>query len=306
MKGTEMSRNVFVTGATGFIGHHLCNKLYEDGYRVFASGRKDENKIKCHEFHTCSLFKIPWNELPRMDVCFHLAANNDTLNKNEQEIMDVNYHASINVFKNLLDKGCQKFVFSSSCSVYGKQPGPFVEDSTPLDGLNFYAKSKISFEKFAKDFSSRTKAICVGLRYTNVYGTHELHKKRRASMIHQIIQKISKNEKPVLFKDGSQERDWVYVADVVEANLLASKYNHFDIFNIGSGDVVTFNKLVSIINKKMNKNISPQYVDCPFVDRFQSHTSVSLEKSKNKLKYRPRYAVEEGIQDIKVKLRNLF
>lgn len=301
-----MSKNVFVTGATGFIGHHLCDRLYEEGYRVFTAGRKDENKIKCHELHTCSLRNVPWADLPKIDICFHLAANNDTLCKKEFEVMDINYHSSIYVFKSLAERGCSRFIYSSSASVYGNQETPFNEATTLLNGLNYYAKSKIAFEKFAKEFSSRNKVVCIGLRYTNVYGTHELHKKRRSSMINQIIQKIHRNENPILFKNGDQDRDWVYVSDVVEANILASKYDKTDVFNIGSGDVVSFNGLVSLINKKMNKKISPEYIECPFTDSFQVHNSVSLEKSKSKLKYFPRYKVDEGIQDIKMKLTKLF
>jgi ADP-L-glycero-D-manno-heptose 6-epimerase len=301
-----MNKKVFVTGATGFIGHHLCNKLYEDGYRVFAAGRKDENKIKCHEFHTCNLRNIPWDDLPKIDICFHLAANNDTLCKKESEIMDINYHASINLFKKLSERGCSKFVYSSSCSVYGNQPTPFNEDSTSLEGLNHYAKSKIAFEKFAKEFSFRSKAVCVGLRYTNVYGTNESHKKHRSSMVSQIIQRIHKNERPVLFKDGNQERDWVYVNDVVDANLLASKYDQTDIFNIGSGKVASFNSLVSLVNKKMNKTIFPEYIECNFKESYQSNTAVSIDKARSKLRYSPNYSIEDGIQDMKIKLRNLF
>lgn len=301
-----MNKKVFVTGATGFIGHHLCNKLYEEGYRVFAAGRKDENKIKCHELYTCSLRNIPWDDIPKIDICFHLASNNDTLCKKEAEIMDINYHTSIHVFKRLAERGCSRFVYSSSCSVYGNQPTPFNEDTTLLDGLNYYSKSKIAFEKFAKDFSARAKAICVGLRYTNVYGTYELFKKRQSSMIIQIIQKIHKNERPVLFKDGNQERDWVYVNDVIDANILASKYDKTDIFNIGSGNVISFNAIVSLINKKMNKSIFPEYSDCQFKDSYQNKTAISMEKSLSRLRYSPNYSIEDGIQDIKGKQRNLF
>jgi len=297
-----MNKNVLVTGATGFIGYHLCDRLYEDGYRVFALGRKDENKIKCHEFYTSNLRNVPLKDLPKIDICFHLAANNDTLSKKESDMMEANYHSSSFLFKGLSELGCNRFVYASSCSVYGNQPVPFVEGETPLEGLNFYAKSKIAFEKFIKDFASRTKSVCVGLRYTNVYGTHELHKKKRSSMISQIIQKVHRGENPVIFKDGSQDRDWVYVNDVIDANLLASRYGESEIFNIGSGDVVSFNNLVALISKKMNKKVSINYVECPFQGAFQRHNSVSLDKSRNKLKYLPRYKVDEGIQDIKFRL----
>jgi ADP-L-glycero-D-manno-heptose 6-epimerase len=297
-----MTKNAFITGATGFIGHHLCNKLYEEGYRIIAVGRKDENRIKCNEFYTCNLNNIPWNDIPNIDICFHLGANNDTLEKNESLINNSNYYNAISLFKNLLNKNCEQFVYSSSCSVYGNEKTPFVEDKTNLSPLNLYSKSKLMFEKFAQDFAKLNKINCVGLRYTNVYGTHEKHKGHRASMIYQLIQKFHKNEKPKLFKDGEQKRDWVFVKDVVEANLLASKYNSSDIFNVGSGNTVSFNEIIKILQKATGKYINPEYIDCSFENSFQKNTTISLEKAKSKLKYSPLYKVDEGIQEIKVKI----
>lgn len=301
-----MIKNAFITGATGFIGHHLCNKLHKEGYRIIAVGRKDENKIKCNEFYTCNLKNIPWGDVPNIDICFHLGAFNDTLEKNESLMMNVNYHNAVNLFKNLLEKNCSQFVYSSSCSVYGNSSSPFIEDSTNLKPLNAYAKSKLMFEEFAKNFARLKKVNCVGLRYTNVYGTHEGHKGRRASMVYQLMHKFLRNEKPRLFKNGEQKRDWVFVEDVVDANLLASKYNQSDIFNIGSGNVVSFNEIIRILQKKLFKNINPEYIDCPFENEFQKDTTVSLEKSKSKLKYNPLYKLDEGIQEMKIKLMSRF
>jgi len=296
-----MSKKVFVTGATGFIGHHLCNKLYEEGYRVFASGRKDENKIKCHEFHTCSLRNIPWDEIPKIDVCFHLAANNDPRCKKESDFMDINYHSSINIFKNLAERGCSRFIYSSCCSVYGDQSASLNEETSPLSGSSYYSKSKIAFEKFIKDFSSRTKSICVGLRYSNVYGTHESHKRFLSSAISQIIQRVQRNERPKIFGDGNQEKDWVYVNDVIDANILASKYDQTDVFNIASGVNVSFNRILSIVNKRMNKNLAPEYIESKSEEKAVS-PQISIEKARNKLRYVPNYTVEDGVQDIKMRL----
>lgn len=296
-----MNKNVFVTGATGFVGHHLCKRLYEDGYRVFASGRKDENKIKCHELYTTRLQNIPLKEIPKIDICFHLAANNDY--KDEQATMDTNYNVSSLFFKSLLDAGCNKFIYASSCSVYGNNSNP-LDESSPLCASDFYSKSKIAFESFCNGFSRRNKAVCIGLRYTNIYGTHELHKKRYSSAINQIIQKIYKNEMPIVPSNVEQAADWVYVLDVVDANILASKHNQSDIFNIGAGRCVSFNNIVDIINRKMNKSIVFKKIDN--FDSINLQSSVKIDKAKNTLKYIPKYTVEDGIQDIKIRLKKLF
>lgn len=301
-----MTKTVFITGATGFIGYHLCNKLYEEGYKIIAVGRKDENRIKCHEFYNCSLSNIPWNDIPNIDICFHLAANNDTLEQNESIMNNSNYYAPISVFKRLTEKNCSQFVYSSSCSVYGNEPSPLTENITNTNPLNVYAKSKLMFENFAQDFSKTKRVNCIGLRYSNVYGTHEAHKGRRSSMIHQLIQKFSKNEKPKLFKSGEQKRDWVFIKDVIDANILASKHTKSDIFNIGSGDSVSFNEIIKILQKKTGKKIEPDYIDCPFEHKYQKDTTLNLDKSKTKLKYNPLYKIDDGIQEIKMKLGRLF
>lgn len=296
-------KTIFVTGATGFIGYHLCNRLFQEGHRIIACGRKGENKIKCHEFYPK---KIIWEDIPKIDLCFHLAANNDTLNNNNQEMMSSNFYFAAHVFKNLLNKDCANFVYASSCSVYGNQPNPFIEDKTQIDPLNAYASSKVKFEEFTSEFSKRNRVSCIGLRYTNVYGTHEHHKNKRSSMIHQIVNSISRGLKPKIFHDGLQIRDWVYIDDVIDANMLAASHNKSDIFNIGSGHTVTFKMLVGIINKCLNKNIDIEYVKCYFQDKYQNNTTVSLEKSKKNLGYNPKFKIDEGIQDMKSKLQRII
>jgi ADP-L-glycero-D-manno-heptose 6-epimerase len=202
------------------------------------------------------------------------------------------------MFQKLLEKGCHKFVYASSCSVYGNQPSPYLEDKTKIECLNCYAESKYLFEVFAKSFSELRKVSCIGLRYSNVYGSNENHKGKRASMISQIINKIKNKETVQLFKYGEQKRDWVFVQDVVSANILALNHNHSDIFNVGSGQGVSFNEIIQIISHRLNKEISIDYVDCEFLGRYQNNTCVNLQKSKLILGYQPKYNIELGMREL--------
>lgn len=124
-------------------------------------------------------------------------------------------------------------------------------------------------------------------------------------MINQIINLISKNIKPKIFNDGSQIRDWVYVEDVLDANVLAANHNKTGIFNVGSGDTISFNDLVKTINKIFNKNLPIDYIDCGFKNSYQDNTTVNLDKSNKILGYYPKFKVDEGIQDLKNKLSKL-
>lgn len=290
-------KTAFVTGATGFIGYHLCKKLHNMGYKIIAIGHINENYPKNHIIYRCNLDSIPWEEIPKIDVCFHQAANNNTLDKDEKKMIESNVDQSRILFENLIKKKCKKIIYASSCSVYGNQPTPYIEDKTETECLNVYAKSKLLLEKFAKDFSKQNKIVSIGLRYSNVYGPNEEHKGPRASMVYQITNKIKNKEKIKLFKYGEQKRDWVYVEDVVNANILSSKLKKTDIFNVGSGESVDFNSIVENVSHVLKTKTQIEYIDCNFTENYQSHTQVDLKKS-NKFGYSPKYSIKKGIKKL--------
>jgi nucleoside-diphosphate-sugar epimerase len=267
--------------------------LYQEGYRIIALGRKDENKITCQELYTGS--KVSWEDISHIDAFFHLAAVDDP-NEKEDNIIYANYHMPISMFKKAAERGCTQFVYASSVSVYGNSPTPFLE-SQNLNPINFCAKSKIMFEDFASDFSTRNKISCVGLRLTEVFGTHESYKGKGASLINRLFKSIYKDENLKIFGKDTV-KDWVYIKDVIDAIFLASKYKGVDIFNIGSGNSLTAAKVVEIINRKMKKNIRPEYPSLN-TDKYQGEVVINIEKAKNKLKYHPQYLVEDGIEDLK-------
>lgn len=291
-----MSKTALVTGATGFVGHHVCNRLYNEGYTVVAVGTQDENKPLCHAFLQINLDGIPWDLVPEIDVCFHQAANNDTTDQDRTNMLRSNYSAPSNLFYRLVwEKNCKQFVYASSCSVYGKQPVPYVERETKLQPLNPYAESKVLFEQFAEVFAVEYGVNVIGLRYSNVYGPGEKHKGKRASMVHQLLQKMLVGQKPKLFKYGEQLRDWVYIEDVVEANMLASQYKHSNVFNVGAGESMSFNNVVNNLNIGLGTWLEPEYVDCPFLDAYQDHTLLDLAHSIHSLGFKPKHTISDGI-----------
>jgi len=291
-----MSKTVLVTGATGFVGHHVCNRLYNNNYKVIAVGTQDENKPLCHTFLQINLDGIPWDLVPEIDICFHQAANNDTTDVDTTNMLRSNLTAPSYLFYRLArEKGCKQFVYASSCSVYGKQRVPYFERKTKLQPLNPYAESKMLFEQFAEAFAVEYGVNVVGLRYSNVYGPGEKHKGKRASMVHQLLHKILNGEHPKLFKYGEQLRDWVYIEDVVEANILASQYKHSNVFNVGAGESMSFNNVLNNLNNALGRWLEPDYVDCPFPDAYQDHTLLDLSHAIKNLGYKPKYDIAAGI-----------
>lgn len=289
--------NVLVTGGSGFVGSALCGRLHNLGHKVFAVGNNLENKPDCHRFLPINLDGFHFNSLPDIDVCFHQAAHNDTTDPDDENMQQANFRSPASLFYRLeKEKNCKKYVYASSASVYGNLPTPHSEDLTSLQPLNAYAKSKFNFEEFAKDFAKVCNVSVVGLRYTNVFGPGEMHKGKRASMINQLLHTIWNGEFPVLFRDGTQRRDWVYIDDVVEANLRAWEYPNSGIFNVGSGEDISFNEIVTVLNQEYDRNYPALYIDCPFLEAYQSHTLADLTKSKKELGYSPKYTIREGIK----------
>lgn len=286
-----------VTGGTGFVGYHLCKFLYENGYHVLATGVKGENNPFCHLLYRLPLDNLPHDEMGKIDICFHQAANNNTLESNLDIMIESNVKQPSTLFQKLLQQNnCKNFIYASSCSIYGGQSVPFYEDKTKPNPLNVYAKSKLQFEKFAEEFALEHQVQTIGLRYTNVYGTHENHKGKRASMIHQILEKCLNGQTIELFDNGQQLRDWVHVSDVVTANIRAASTKGSGIYNVGYGRSCSFNHLVETISRVTHIPYNIKYIPCNFTEKYQFHTSVDLTKSNNELQFYPEISVLEGIR----------
>lgn len=295
----SMMNVALVTGATGFIGSNLCNSLHDKGYTVYAVGVKEEITPRCHKLYEMPLERLNWKEIPNIDICFHQAANNDTTEKNYDKLHKANVELTFTLFNQLLqEKNCKNFIYASSCSIYGNRPTPYDEFKTDPDPLNPYAQSKMMMEMLSNKFAYENSVKTIGLRYTNVYGKDEFHKGKRASMIYQLIEKIKTNKVVKLFNYGDQKRDWVYVQDVVEANIKASKANVSGIYNVGSGVSTSFNEVIKIIDNILGEKTKIEYIECPFKEAYQNHTAVDLTRAKNDLNYFPIWSITEAIKDI--------
>jgi nucleoside-diphosphate-sugar epimerase len=295
-------QKVLVTGGSGFVGWNLCNYLLHEGLHVYATnngcGNVPDKRIKIINKNYSGLNLKNY----KFDCVYHTSAINDTQTDDFDSLTDVNVNDTSYIFEKCYENGCRKFIYSSSTAVYGNSRVPYVEDSTQLDPLTFYALSKVNMEEYAKGFSEKYKdALVVGLRYCNVYGFGEFHKGKRASMIHQfLMDKILKRTSKV-FTDGNQKREWVHVDDVAEANYLASKSSQNSIYNVGSGDCISFNDLVDLIRLDCF-----EYVDCPFSKTYQNYTKSNIDKIKKELGYNTKRTLESNLLNLEIKLRSHF
>lgn len=290
--------NVLITGGAGFIGSQLALKLQDlaQVYVVdnFISANLNNLKGFRGEVIKLDVSKEEINIGKKMDVVFHEASNTDTTFKDDKEMLRNN----VDGFKKIMEfcrKNNTKLVYATSAGVYGKGEVPMKEEQRAKP-LNAYAFSKYMMDLIALREIERGTDI-IGLRYFNVYGPHEEHKGKASSMILQLAHQIKEGKNPKLFKYGEQFRDFIYVFDVVEANIVAMRSNAKGIFNVGTGEKTTFNEVVEILNKLLQANKETTYIDNPYERFYQCETLADMKKTKQELNFSAFYNIREGIKD---------
>jgi ADP-L-glycero-D-manno-heptose 6-epimerase len=230
--------------------------------------------------------------LPPFEVIFHEGSITDTTVHDQRRMMQNNVEA----FRQLLDLAAvwkSRVVWASSASIYGRRQPPNTE-SQPPDPLNVYACSKLLMERMADRYRDRLSHPIVGLRYFNVYGPGEDHKGKFASMIHQLAKQMRSGKRPRVFTAGEQKRDFVYVDDVVQANLKALQAKAGGVFNVGCGGAFTFNQVVAELNHALGTDLPPDYFPNPY-SFTQDWTEADLSQSRQGLGYEPKYDLKRGI-----------
>lgn len=302
---------ILVTGAAGFIGSHVATALARLGHDVVAADAfLHASYTNLLGFTGDVLTLASYDDLKTIgrvgpfDAVVHQSAITGMLQPDGTPIRDtqVILRANVELFRGLLHEAIRwqaRVVWASSCSIYGRGPVPMREDQPP-DPLNAYAFSKLLKERLARQIAPALRFGIVGLRYTNVYGPGEAHKGRLASMVQQLAVQMRAGRRPRIFTDGRQRRDFVYIDDVVEANLLALDYagrhaSKAAVFNIGAGASWSFNQLVDELNTALGTALPPDYFDNPY-GFTQDHTEADLTQARAGLGYQPRFDLRAGIR----------
>ncbi|MEK6943332.1 MAG: ADP-glyceromanno-heptose 6-epimerase [Nanoarchaeota archaeon] len=288
---------MIVTGGAGFIGSNLALKLEELGHEVVVLDNFLMGNMKNLGGFKGKVIKGNESELSKIkndfDAVFHQAAITDTTITDKDKMFGNNVEG----FKKIIafcEKNNSKLVYASSAAVYGACKASMKENQ-PLQPLNVYGQSKVEMDKIAKE--SYKKGTLVGLRYFNVFGPREKYKGKMSSMIYQLALQMKSGKRPRIFKYGEQERDHVYVKDIVKANLKAIEYRGFGIFNAATGTKTSFNHIVDCLNKALHTNLKPEYFDNPYTGKYQDTTVADMENSEKNLKFKHDYSIMEGIKD---------
>lgn len=294
---------ILITGAgQGFIGTALSLKCLKLGHKVFYTGKEEgyhiDGKYLGYDFHNLD-FKF------KPDVVIHCASITDTMIHDATEMKRVNTEYSKKLFLRAIDSGVKSIVYASSAAVYGRyklennKVTPFTEDD-PLDPLNEYGESKALLDEFSLSLMKEMPYVkLIGLRYSNVYGGRmESHKGKCASMVWQVFKTIKQGKVPVLFKWGYQSRDYVFIDDVVNANMLCAFENvPSGVYNIGAGKMWSFNEIVKLVNNRLGTKSGISYVDNPISKYYQDYNLLDISKAKA-VGYSPEYDLKKGINKI--------
>lgn len=290
---------ILVTGAAGFIGANLVKRLVSENHEViglddFSSGHWRNLVGAATDLITADVSTdiAAIASLKPCQVIFHQASITDTTVMDQNKMMRNNLEG----FRQILELAARwgsRVVWASSASIYGNSAAPNKETNTPAP-LNVYAFSKMKMEHLARLYLSKLPEPIIGLRYFNVYGPGEDHKGKFASMIHQLAKQMREGKRPRVFKFGEQKRDFVYVGDVVSANLLALKCATSGVYNVGCGRARSFNDIIANLNRALKTNLEPDYFDNPY-SFTQDLTEADLSSSTKVLGYRPEFQLENGI-----------
>ncbi|HAP35693.1 MAG TPA: UDP-glucose 4-epimerase [Bacteroidetes bacterium] len=295
--------NVLVTGGAGFIGSNVVDAFINEGHNViildnFSSG-KDENvnpkaKVYRMDIQDSAVENIFRDE--NIEVMCHFAAQMDV----RKSVADPKFDASVNVlgFLNLMESGrkhgLKKVTFSSTGgAIYGEQDYFPADEQHPMRPLSPYGITKLTTEKYLFFYKEIYGIDHVILRYANIYGPRQ-NPHGDAGVVAIFTLKMLKGEQPIINGDGKQTRDYVFVGDVVKANVLALNYKGSNIFNIGTGIETDVNQLFHHIKKLTGSNAEEKHIPAKAGEQMRS--VITSKKINEELGWKPTVTVEEGLK----------
>jgi UDP-glucose 4-epimerase len=284
-------KKAVVTGGAGFIGSNLVNKLIEQGVEVtvldnLSTGQKEKINPKA-QFIECDISTVSQTDLTFYinghDVIFHLAALARVQPSIEDPLPfnDVNITGTLNILLAAHTMGIKRVVYSASSSCYGNTDVLPTPENTPTNPLSPYGLQKYVGEQYCKMFSEVYGLDTVSLRYFNVYGENMNFEGAYKTVISVFIEQLRNKEKLNITNDGNQRRDFTYVGDVCQANILAALYDkklNGESFNIGNGNNYSVNEVADMF--KGSKKYGEKRIE-PF------ETLADNSKAKNILKWNP-------------------
>ena len=293
-------KRILVTGGCGFIGSHLAEKLIQLGYKVtiidnLSTGRLEniknfKNKLNFYKVDIKDKKKIE-KYFKNIDIVFHCAALADIVPSIQQpeKYYDSNVTGSLNVISSCLKYKIKKIIYTASSSCYGIPESYPTDENEKINPVYPYALTKYLGEQIIMHWSKVYKLSAISLRLFNVYGPRSRTSVTYGAMFGTFLAQKINNLPLTVVGDGKQSRDFTYISDIIDILVIASKSKIFsDIFNVGSGQSVSVNYIIKLLNGKKIK--IPKRPGEPDV------TFANIKKISRRLKWKPKVKIERGVK----------
>ena len=299
--------NCLVTGGAGFIGSHLVEALLALGHEVTVYDNFSTGKLSNIEglgphltVHSADIGDTQSlrRAMNGMDVVFHLAASSSVVEslKNPAIAHNSNVNGIFNVVEACRTQSVGKLIFASSAATYGNDPTLPKTESLNLAPVNLYGLSKQVGEQYCRSYSDIYGLETVCMRFFNVFGPRQNPKSEYAGVISRFLDCYVNRETPVIYGDGLQTRDFVYVADIVQALVLAMspQADKYSVYNVCTGKAQSLLDILAALSKAFAFSLEPAYKPARANDI--RHSLGSYDKLSLALGYNPQYDFESGIQ----------
>lgn len=292
---------VLVTGGAGFIGSHIVDLLIDKEYKVvvvdnLSHGKLKNINLKASFYNVDIRDKIIKNIFAeeKPDYVIHEASQISVSNSIKDPISDaeINIIGGINILEACKENKVKKIIYPASAAIFGEPEYLPIDEKHPLNMLSPYGVSKHTVEHYLEVYNKLYGIDYVSLRCSNVYGPRQ-DSSGEGGVVSIFCSKMINGERPIIFGDGEQIRDFIYVKDVAEATIISMESSKSGVYNVCSNTKVSINKLVELINNNLNKDIKSIYVDAKKGDIMIS--LMSNNKIKSILKWNNEVSIEEGI-----------
>ena len=297
-----------VTGGAGFIGSHIVDRLLADGQQVrvldnFSSGKRENlppgNKVEIIEGDVGD-FDTVRKAMEGVDIVFHeaaIASVPDTV-RDPLASARVNYVGTVNVLEAARQAGARRVMFADSAAVYGDLPGLPKQEDMPVKPLSPYAIDKLASEDACRVYHHLYGLETVCLRYFNVFGPRQDPSSPYSGVISIFSAALKSGKQPLIFGDGEQTRDFVYVSDVVEANIRAATAPDAAgrAINIATGSTISVNDMLGTICKLQSAKFDPEYK--PAREGDIRHSYADISSARELLQWQPVVSFEDGLKKL--------
>ena len=291
-----------VTGGAGFIGSNLVYDLVNKGHEVIVVDSMQTGSRELLKDLNVELYEMPFHEFYKkgrwkdIDGIYHLGKPSASpMYRESRDRLIESVQGSIAVLEMAKELGV-KIVAASTSSVYNGLPPPHSEDMI-IEPTDFYTEARIFEERNAKVYELLYGIKWNEMRFFSVYGPREQFKKGYANLVTQFLWAAMKGEQPIIYGNGEQRRDFIYVEDVVRALELAMASDKNGIYNVGTGVSYSLNQVIKILEEELGVNIKPKYIPNP-VKNYVMVTQASTEKAYKDLGFKAEVELREGIRRI--------